>query len=365
MINWFKINDCEKIISPALIFYADRIQRNIDQMIKIAGSVDRLRPHVKTYKCREIVEMQLKAGITKFKCATIMEAEMLASMGVKDILFAYPIIGPGQQKFLDLIHAFPDSKFSTLIDHLEQLNSWNKLTKVPIRLFIDIDAGMHRTGTSPQKAKELFKSILQSPFHFMGLHVYDGHIHDKNVQERVKTVNHSFENVESLIKDIKTKYKHPFEIVCGGSITFPIHAQHAERTLSPGTTLLWDQGYTSNFPDLPFEIAATLLTRVISKPTKNLLCFDLGHKAVASEMNKAPVYFPQIPDVNILVHSEEHLVVESKSANQFQIGDELYGIPWHICPTVALHEQAFIANKSQTTELWDIVARKRIYQLDK
>ena len=41
-------------------------------MIAIAGGPERLRPHVKTHKLGELVGAQIAAGITKFKCATIL-----------------------------------------------------------------------------------------------------------------------------------------------------------------------------------------------------------------------------------------------------------------------------------------------------
>jgi len=69
--RWFEVGNVGEVDSPALLIYPDRIASNIDRMIQIAGSAQKLRPHVKTYKMAEIVKMQLAAGIDKFKCATI------------------------------------------------------------------------------------------------------------------------------------------------------------------------------------------------------------------------------------------------------------------------------------------------------
>ena len=63
----------------------------------------------------------------------------------------------------------------------------------------------------------------------------------------------------------------------------PAHAQSQDRSLSPGTTVLWDFGYGDKHPDLPFQPAAVLLARVISKPGTNRLTLDHGHKSVAPE----------------------------------------------------------------------------------
>ena len=79
--SWFEIDKPEKFDSPALIIYKNRLDHNIKQMIKIAGRPERLMPHIKTYKMREIVKQQINAGIDKFKCATIAEAELLGLAG--------------------------------------------------------------------------------------------------------------------------------------------------------------------------------------------------------------------------------------------------------------------------------------------
>ena len=86
---WFVVSDVSAIPSPALLVYRDRVAENLRRMLAVAGGGERLRPHIKTCKMREVVQMQLAAGITKFKCATIAEAEMAADSGVCDLLLAY------------------------------------------------------------------------------------------------------------------------------------------------------------------------------------------------------------------------------------------------------------------------------------
>src|SRR5450432_1890683 len=103
----YAIEDTSAIFSPGLLFYKDIIQRNIAECLRIAGNPERLRPHVKTHKTREIVKLQLAAGITKHKCATVAEAEMLASCGVPDVLIAYNLVGPNCARLAKLMAAYP------------------------------------------------------------------------------------------------------------------------------------------------------------------------------------------------------------------------------------------------------------------
>src|SRR5438093_9113987 len=113
----YTIADTTAILSPGLIFYKELIQRNIERCLQIAGSAERLRPHVKTHKTREIAQLQLAAGITKHKCATLAEAEMLASCGVPDVLLAYNLVGPNCGRMARLATAYPDCRFAVLADH--------------------------------------------------------------------------------------------------------------------------------------------------------------------------------------------------------------------------------------------------------
>lgn len=359
MAGWFEIENSDHVLSPALLFYPERIKSNIQKMIRIAGSPDRLRPHIKTYKCREIVAMQLEMGINKFKCSTLSEALMLGECGAPDVLLAYPLVGPNQKRFVNLMSRFPNTVFSTLIDSIDQATQWESRLDSALNVYIDLDVGMHRTGVNNGEIDALLEAVRNGPFNVLGFHAYDGHIRDKERMTRAKSVADSLRDFEPYLNSPQEA-----KFIAGGSITFPVHAGFADRQLSPGTTLLWDRGYGESFPDLDFDIAAVLLTRVIGKPGPDLVCIDLGYKAVASEMKgAAPVYFPQLGEQEIVGHSEEHLVLRVKDMGNWKSGDVLYGFPWHICPTVALHARAVVVEDRRVTTFWEIASRNRNYSL--
>ena len=113
----YTVHNLSTVFSPALLFYKDLIRRNIARAVEIAGNPARLRPHVKTHKTREIVDLELEAGITKHKCATLAEAEMLAQCGVQDVLLAYNIVGPNCGRLARLSREYPECRFSVTADH--------------------------------------------------------------------------------------------------------------------------------------------------------------------------------------------------------------------------------------------------------
>ena len=128
---------------------------------------------------------------------------------------------------------------------------------------------------------------------------------------------------------------------------------------SPGTCVFWDFGYADKLADMDYLIAALVLTRVVSKPGSNRLCLDLGHKAIAAENPQPRVRLLGLEDAAFVTHSEEHLVVETPRAAEFKVGDALFGIPRHICPTVALHSEAVVIRSGRAVERWKVTARER------
>jgi D-serine deaminase-like pyridoxal phosphate-dependent protein len=149
-------------------------------------------------------------------------------------------------------------------------------------------------------------------------------------------------------------------LIAGGSPSFSVHCKSADRVCSPGTNIFWDHGYATVCPEQHFEPAVKILTRVISLPAPNKICIDLGHKAVASENELSKrIFFPSHPQLKPVSQSEEHMVLETDGNHVFKPGDILTGIPYHICPTVALHETLHVLNGAMVDGEWKVAARKR------
>jgi len=336
-------------------------------MLHIAGSPDRLVPHVKTHKTAEIVKLQLEQGITKFKCATVAEAEMLAISGAKWVLIAYQMVGPNIHRLFELRKKYQDVTFSTLIDNessASSLNDFSQAQDFTSTVFIDVNNGMNRSGhATDESILSLYRFISNLPnISVSGLHMYDGHIRSAEFSERKAESDGAFELAYPLIDIIKKDLGHNPVIVAGGSPTFTVHTLRDDVWLSPGTNILWDYGYGDRFDDQPFQYAALVLTRVISKPSHGTVTIDLGHKAVAAE-NPIENRFRLLNLSHYVVkgQSEEHGVLEvpAETWEKIEIGDIFYALPYHICPTVALHDYASVIEDGDVIAEWKIVARNR------
>lgn len=363
--RWYEVENVAEVDSPALLVYPDRVEENIRRMAEMAGGVEKLRPHVKTHKMREVIKLQMAAGITKFKCATIAEAEMVAECGAADVLIAYQLLGPKIDRFVALIKKYPKTKFSAVADDagaIAALSAALDKAGITAGVLLDVDDGMGRSGIAPgPKALELYRQIDKLPGVTPGgFHVYDGQFRDRELDKRIRHCDEAYETVEDFRRKIESENLPVPAIVAGGTPTFPVHARReAPVQCSPGTCIFWDASYGSKFPDLDFLHAAVLLTRVVSKPSANRLCLDLGYKAVSPDNPNPRVVLLDIPDAQTVVHNEEHLAIDTDLAEQYEVGDPLYGIPFHVCPTVALHQYAVIVRDGKACDRWEVTARNR------
>jgi D-threonine aldolase len=361
---WYSVENIREIESPALLVYPERIEENIRRMVRLAGNPDRLRPHLKTVKMPEVVVMLLEHGIRRFKCATIAEAEMAAGAGAPDVLLANQPVGPNVGRLLSLLRLYPRTRFSTIVDDASAAEAMSALFGAEgeqLDVWLDIDCGMHRTGMAPGPAAIQFYQWLESlpGLKPAGLHAYGGHVHASDPRGRAEQCDAAFAPVTALRNELERATGGPVRVIADGAPTFSIQARREDVECSPGTCLLWDFGYADRFPDLDFLQAALVLTRVVSKPGADRLCLDLGHKAIAAENPHPRVRFPELPDAEAVMHSEEHLVIRSSRAAEYAVGDVLFGIPRHICPTVALYAEAVVIRSGRAVERWKVAARDR------
>ncbi|MBM3177681.1 MAG: D-TA family PLP-dependent enzyme [Bacteroidetes bacterium] len=361
---WFEISNVDSIDSPALVVYPDRVKENIRIMISFIKDVNRLRPHIKTNKSPDAVKLMMEQGIRRFKCATITEAQMLGEAGAKDVLLAYQPSGPKIQRLASVAKQFPNTSFSCLADNTSSIQEIGKIFEkegITMGIWIDLNVGMNRTGILPQEADHLMNIFNKtSNIKFEGLHAYDGHIRDVDFEVRKAKCDEAFRPVQALADRIEKNTGKKPRIVAGGTPTYPIHALRDHVECSPGTFIYWDSGYAGILKEQPYQFAALLVCRVISKPGSNLLCIDLGHKSVASENPLANrVSFLEHPDLEAIGQSEEHLVVKTDQPDHYAVGQVLYGLPYHICPTVALYDSVWVVEKGTASSRWSTPARKK------
>ena len=360
----YRILDEADIPSPALVFYLDKIEENIRAAIRMAGNAGRLWPHIKTHKSADMTRLLMAHGISRFKCATIVEAQMLADCGAAHILMAYPLVGPNVARFLTLVTRYPKSWFYAIGDDentLRALSDAAVAAGLQVNTLLDVNMGMNRTGIATHEAPALYAACARMPgLRLCGIHGYDGHHHDPDFTKRCERVEGAMAALRKAIQQIRDQGLPCDTLVLAGTPSFPCHALHQKGFLSPGTVFLMDHGYHSKFPDLPFSPAAALLTRVVSRPAEGLFTLDLGSKAIATDPAGQRGIILGLPQAEVVSQSEEHWVWRMPEGEaRPAIGQVLYVIPTHICPCVALYSEALVAKDGKIISAWPIAARNR------
>ncbi len=365
--RWYRIADEATAPSPRVLVFPDRVRRNIRSAIKSVGGAQRLRPHVKTHKSRDVARLHLDEGISKFKCSTLSEAVMLADAGASDVLIAYQLVGPNQAMLCDLIRRFPDTRFACLADNagtVTALEREGQKAGVQIAVYIDLDIGMHRTGILPgDDAVELYRRIARSNVLTAGgLHAYDGHIRDPDLSQRRERAAEARLGATRMRDRLLAEGVPVPELVVGGTPTFPCHAEALEdgMSASPGTYPYFDWGYATNFPDLPFVGAAVLLSRVISVPAPGRFTVDVGSKAIAADPVQPRGTILNLPEAEAGPQSEEHWVFTVSQDKTPEVGEVMYIWPRHICPTIEHYNHvAVVSEDGRITDHWEVTARGR------
>ena len=371
-MEWYCISNIDELDTPVLVVYPARVRENIRSAIALVGDPARLRPHVKTHKSPDVTRMLLEAGVRQFKCATIAEAEMLAIEGAPDVLLAYQPIGPKAARLVELIRKYPKTGFSCLIDNEAAARAMAGVfaaAGLTVPVWLDINVGMDRTGIAagPGAVRLYELAAGLEGVTPVGLHAYDGHIRDADLATMTARCDAAFAGVQALREELGGV---GIPVIAGGSPTFPVHARRTDVQCSPGTFVYWDKGYADQFPGEPFVPAALVVSRVISLRGDSRVCIDLGHKSIAAENELAKrVSFLNVQGLRPVGQSEEHLVLETAGgsgsgtpgqvAHGFRIGDVFYGIPYHVCPTVALYDRAYTIEDGRVTGEWKNTARDR------
>lgn len=355
----------ERVVTPQIIYYKEAIEENTKRCIELAGGqVERLWPHVKTHKTRELIRMQVAMGIKRFKCATIAEAEITAECGAEHVLVSYALVGPNIQRFVNISKAMRSVTFWAMGDDLEQLKLLSDAAVkagIQIPTLVDLNVGQSRTGTGIDTIEEFYKEASQMPGLTMrGFHCYDGQNHQIGFDTRKVACREVVRLVENVRTRIRAAGLFEDTIIIGGTPSSPCYVDISDYYISPGTIFIYDGRYEDDYPELNAWEAGAIMTRVISHPTPTTFTLDLGTKGISCDQS----YRGKLVDVEAesQFQHEEHWVWKMKPGHESErprIGSVLFVIPAHVCPSTVLYDSILVVENGALADQWQIAARKR------
>jgi D-serine deaminase-like pyridoxal phosphate-dependent protein len=368
--NRHRVGSIDQVLTPALVIYPDLIAANIARTVQLlGGNADRWRAHIKTAKLAFTLGLLLERSVRNFKCATTLELLVACRAGVVDVLLAYPVVGANARRVRrvrELAALFPDVRISVLAENEEQVRQWRGSG---IGVFLDINPGMNRTGIEQSLGHEVIKlvrSIQDAGLEFRGLHYYDGQYGGMSETERTAAAHAGYDLLLQLVNEIRHSGMIVPEVITAGTPTFPSSLTYEGfrggeflHRVSPGTLVYCDATSLAQLSgEHGYAPAALVLARVVSRPRNGIITCDAGHKAVSADAGVPTCVVVGHPDLMPLAPSEEHLpLAASGQTHGPQVGESLYLLPRHVCPTVNNFDSALLVRDGQIVSVEAVTAR--------
>ena len=365
----YGIAGIEDVMTPALVIYPEMIAANIESTLKLlAGNADRWRVHIKTAKLGYTLRMLVERGVRNFKCATTLELLVACQSGAKDVLYAYPAMGANARRARGIAEEFPEVRVSVLAESDEQVRQWRGSR---VGIFLDINPGMNRTGidqTEREKVVSVARTVAGAGLQFRGLHYYDGQYGSVPENERGRETHRGYDRLLEIVSELERSGISVAEVITAGTPTFPCSLSYEGfrggnfvHCVSPGTIVYCDATSLQQLPrEYGYRAAALVVTRVVSRPHSGMVTCDAGHKAVSADAGVPTCVVLGHPELTPLSPSEEHLpMAVANGAASPEIGDVLYLVPRHVCPTVNNFDYALLVRDGKIEAGEKVSARGR------
>ena len=363
-----------RLATPDLVLDLDAFERNLARMAehcKTAGLA--LRPHAKTHKSRTVAKAQIAAGALGICCAKLGEAEAMARKdqegGIESILITSPVVtAQGIERLMALNGQISD--LMVVIDNplnAEALAAAAAEAGRTLKVLIDLDVGLHRTGIRPgDDALELAELIAATgTLDLKGLQAYAGHLmHIHDFAERREKSLAGMSMLGEMRDALKQKGL-PCEILSGGGTgTYNIDPEANLLTeLQGGSYIFMDKQYNDvaqgNGATFPFETSLSVQMSVVSANTKNLATTDAGFKSFATDADP-PVLLSGAPEgAGYFFFGDEQGGILLPDGAKLEIGSILTAMTPHCDPTVNLYDAYHVVRGDTLVDIWPIEARGR------
>lgn len=360
------------IDTPALLIEKSILERNIISMQKLMNKHKvKLRPHIKTHKSPLLAKMQLNAGAVGIACAKISEAFIFADAGIKDIQIANIIVG--ERKFENLTNLQRKVvKLSTCVDTVENaklLADFFENKKQIIDVLIIIDSGYHRCGM--EDYKQIFKLAQyikqRKSLNLLGITTHAGQSYSSSTEsERLNIAKHEGSLMVHYANKLRKDGLEIQDVIVGSNPTARESCKIKGITeIRTGNYIFNDMIQVSLGTVSLKSCAMSVLTQVISTPSKSRVIIDAGSKTFSSDRgahgNENINGFGFINGKNAVIErlSEEHGIIKHNNEN-FRVGERLRIIPNHACTTTNMFEKAYLVDKNKILKEIEISARGKI-----
>jgi len=358
------------IPTPALVLDLDAFERNVARMAehcKVNGLS--IRPHAKTHKSVAIAKAQAAAGALGVCCAKLGEAEAMAAGGIGSILITSPVVtAQGLDRLMALNAKIPD--LMVVADHPDNaraLAAAASEAKRTLKVLVDLDVGLHRTGIRPgDEATDLAELLDAAEFlELRGLQAYAGHLmHIHDFAERREKSLAAMKVLGEQRDALKAKGLCCDIVSGGGTGTYNIDPEATVLTeLQGGSYIFMDKQYNDvalgNGASFPFETSLFVQMSVVSNNTKNLATTDAGFKSFSTDAEPPKLLSGAPEGAGYFFFGDEQGGILLPDGAHLPLGSVLTAMTPHCDPTVNLYDFYHVVRGDRLVDIWPIEARGR------
>lgn len=355
--------------TPAILLDKKTLKKNIEKYQRMCDNENKeLWPMLKTHKSSEILKLQIEAGANGVLCGTLEEAEQCAKLGVKNIMYAYPVAST--QNIKRVIELSKRSNFIIRIDDLDGAMLLDKMAKeenVIINYTIIVDSGLHRFGVSLDNLLKFTKEMEKfSNLNLKGISTHPGHVYGANSAKEVAKYVEDECNFLKQAKQILVDAGYDIDMITSGSTpTFNDAVKDKNiNILHPGNYVFNDVIQIALGAAKEDECALRIYATIISHPRENLYICDAGAKCLGLDKgahgNTSIIGYGRVvghPEAIVYSLSEEVGKIEIKGATNLKVGDKIEIIPNHSCSSANLTGYYTIVDNDEVVESVEVDIR--------
>jgi len=353
----------DDIETPILLLDIDILQDNIHLMADyLKDKPVKLRPHAKCHKTPIIAHMQIRAGAKGIAVAKLGEAEVMVNSGIEDVYIANQVVQSSKLERLVTLNEY--STVSVAVDTpsiVEMLSNVASRKNVNVKVIEEIDVGLNRCGVPPGKpAVDLARKISRSKnLIFEGVMGWEGHaafVLDLN--KRKEECRKCYKKLVETVKEIRREGIEVKTVAAGGTTSYNIAAEYPGiNEINPGSYIF--MSLMHRLEGVPFKHSLTVLTTVVSRPSKDRAVIDGGVQTFSMFWS-----YPKAKEMESIEVKElhmEHGILKLKDPNiDLKVGDKIEFIPAYPDTTINLHDRFYVVRGENVEAIWKIGARGRV-----
>ena len=367
--------------TPFLILDRPKLEENARKMLKRTQELKvTLRPHVKTSKSIDVLNVLSGGKEIPITVSTLAEANYFFARGVRDILYAVGIAPVKLPQVADLVRA--GCRMRVILDSVdaaEAVQAFGSTEGLTIESLVEIDTDGCRAGVGPNDELlfEVARRLSSGPgARLAGVMTHAGGSYSARTLGELEGIAEREREGAVIAADRLRSAGFPIEVVSVGSTP----TVHYARTLDGITEarvgvyafgdLVQAELGTCSIEDIAISVFASVIGQSRSRgrvlTDAGFLALsrdrgtsdfpvDWGYGAVCDARSGKPIEGVRVDSTN-----QEHGIITARAGEPdwslFPIGGRVRILPNHACATAAAYDRYFVTSGDQSiTDVWERV----------